>query len=182
MKGRILIVDDEKRQRDILQMILESEGYETTAAANGRHALQAVANEAFDVVLTDLKMPDLTGIDVLQELMKSQPSSCVILMTAHGSIDTAVEAMRKGAFDYLTKPLEKDELLMVLRRALERTQLVRENKMLHQQLQDRFQLRNIVGSHGAMEEVARIVHKVAPSNSSSARSRADRATRPASAR
>src|SRR5258706_4652321 len=84
-------------------------------------------------------------------------------MTAHGSIDSAVEAMRRGAFDYLTKPLERDDLLLVLKRALERTRLVRENRMLHEQLRDRFRLDNIVGSHGTMQDVFRMVHKVANS-------------------
>jgi len=165
VKGRVLVVDDERRQRDILQMILEAEGYETTAAGNGRQALQAAQAEGFDVVLTDLKMPDLNGIELLSEILKLQPSPLVILMTAHGTIDSAVDAMRKGAFDYLTKPLEKDELLLVLRRALERAHLVRENRMLHEQLRDRFRLDNIVGAHGSMQDVFRVVHKVASSTS-----------------
>jgi two-component system response regulator PilR (NtrC family) len=165
VKGRVLVVDDERRQRDILQMILEAEGYETTAAGNGRQALQAAEDGGFDVVLTDLKMPDLNGIELLSEILKLQPQPLVILMTAHGTIDSAVDAMRKGAFDYLTKPLEKDELLLVLRRAIERTHLVRENRMLREQLRDRFRLDNIVGAHGSMQDVFRIVHKVAASTS-----------------
>ena len=165
MKGRVLVVDDERRQRDILQMILESEGYETTAAGNGRQALQAARAQPFDVVLTDLKMPDMNGIDLLSELLASQPGLCVTLMTAHGTIDSAVDAMKKGAFDYLTKPLEKDELLVVLRRAMERSHLVRENRMLREQLRERFRVRNIVGEHGSMQDVFRIVHKVAASSS-----------------
>jgi len=165
MKGRVLVVDDERRQRDILQMILESEGYETTAAGNGRQALLAARSQPFDVVLTDLKMPDMSGIELLSELLASQPGLCVTLMTAHGTIDSAVDAMKKGAFDYLTKPLEKDEVLVVLRRAMERSHLVRENRMLKEQLRERFRVRNIVGAHGSMQDVFRIVHKVAASTS-----------------
>ena len=165
MKGRVLVVDDERRQRDILQMILESEGYETTAAGNGRQALQAARSQPFDIVLTDLKMPDMNGIELLSELLASQPGLCVTLMTAHGTIDSAVDAMKKGAFDYLTKPLEKDEVLLVLRRAMERSHLVRENRMLREQLRERFRVRNIVGAHGSMQDVFRIVHKVAASPS-----------------
>ena len=112
-KGRVLVVDDERHQRDILEMILESEGYETATAGGGRQALKLCAHGAFDVVLTDLKMPDLDGLALLSTLLQTQPNACVILMTAHGSIDSAVEAMRRGAFDYLTKPLNKDELLLV---------------------------------------------------------------------
>jgi DNA-binding NtrC family response regulator len=165
VKPRILIVDDERRQREILQMILEGEGYDIAAASGGRQALQAAQEGNFDLVLTDLKMPDLNGIELLQELLTLQPPPCVVLMTAHGTIDSAVEAMRSGAFDYLTKPLDRDQLLLGVRRALERTRLVRENRMLREQLQDRFRLENVVGSHGSMQEVFKVVHKVAASTS-----------------
>jgi DNA-binding NtrC family response regulator len=165
VKGRVLIADDERRQRDILQMILEAEGYETSSAGNGRQALEAARATAFDIVLTDLKMPDLNGIELLSQLQRAQPGQCVILMTAHGTIDSAVDAMRKGAFDYLTKPLEKDELLLVLRRAMERMQLVHENKRLREELRTRFRLESIVGAHGSMQDVFRVVQKVAPSTS-----------------
>jgi DNA-binding NtrC family response regulator len=165
VKGRVLVVDDERRQSDILQMILEADGYATAAASNGRQALQAAATEPFDVVLTDLKMPDMSGIELLSELPQPPHGPLVILMTAHGSIDSAVEAMRQGAFDYLTKPLEKDELLLVLGRALERSRLVSENRMLQEQLRERFRLERIVGEHGSMQDVFRIVHKVAGSTS-----------------
>jgi DNA-binding NtrC family response regulator len=165
VKGRILIVDDEKRQRDILQMILSAEGYDSVTAANGRHALQLARGSAFDIVLTDLKMPDVDGIELLQELGQTQPGLCVVIMTAHGSIDSAVDAMRKGAFDYLTKPLDKEQVLLCLRRALERSRLVRENRMLREQLHDRFRISSIIGAHGSMQEVYRVVHKVATSAS-----------------
>jgi DNA-binding NtrC family response regulator len=166
VKGRILVVDDERHQRDILKLILEAEGFETIVAGNARQALEeARRGEPIDVVLTDLKMPDKSGIALLADIQKTQPGLAVVLMTAHGSIDSAVEAMRKGAFDYLTKPLEKDQLLLVLRRALERSHLVRENRMLQEQLRDRFRLENIVGAHGTMQDVFRVVHKVASSNS-----------------
>jgi DNA-binding NtrC family response regulator len=166
VKPRILVVDDERRQREIVQMILEAEGYDIAAVAGGRQALQAAREDAFDLVLTDLKMPDMNGIELLQELLGLQPPPpCVILTTAHGTIDSAVQAMRTGAFDYLTKPLDRDQLLLAVRRGLERTQLVRENRMLREQLQDRFRLDNVVGTHGSMQEVFRVVHKVAASAS-----------------
>jgi DNA-binding NtrC family response regulator len=164
-QGRSLVVDDERHQRDILQVILESEGYETVTAGSGRQALQAEREQPFDLALTDLKMPDLNGIELLAELLEIQPGLCVIIMTAHGSIDSAVEAMRKGAFDYLTKPLEREELLLVLARAMERTRLVRENRLLQEQLRDRFRIDNIIGEHGSMQDVLRLVHKVAASSS-----------------
>jgi DNA-binding NtrC family response regulator len=165
VKGRILVVDDEKHQRDILKVILDSEGYATVAARNARHALDILREQPFDVILTDLKMPDMSGIELLTELLRVQPGLCVVLMTAHGSIHSAVDAMRKGAFDYLTKPLEKDEMLLVIGRAMERSHLVQENRMLQEQLRTRYRLASIVGSHGSMQDVFRIVHKVATSTS-----------------
>ncbi len=163
-RGRVLVVDDEQNQRDILEMILESEGYEPVTAANGQRALDVARTQVFDAVLTDLKMPDLDGITLLTELQKAQPAASVVLMTAHGTITSAVDAMRKGALDYLQKPIERDVLLVVLGRAIERSRLVRENRMLQEQLRDRFRIDNIVGAHGSMQDVFRIVHKVAASN------------------
>ena len=164
VRGRVLVVDDEQNQRDILQMILDSEGYETVTASNGQRALDVARTQAFEAVLTDLKMPDMDGIALLTELARAQPAASVVLMTAHGTITSAVDAMRKGAMDYLTKPIEKDVLLVVLGRAVERSRLLRENRMLQEQLRDRFRIDNIVGAHGSMQDVFRIVHKVAASS------------------
>ena len=111
-RGRVLVVDDEQNQRDILQVILESEGYEPVTAANGQRALDIARTQLFDAVLTDLKMPDMDGIALLSELQRAQPSASVVLMTAHGTITSAVDAMRKGALDYLQKPIEKDVLIV----------------------------------------------------------------------
>ena len=165
MKPRILVVDDEPPQLEILRLILGSEGYEVATAASGRGALAALRRQTFDLVLTDLKMPDLSGIALLEEILREQPGTCVVLMTAHGSIDSAVEAMRKGAFDYLTKPVDREVLLLAVSRAVERTRLVSENRRLREELRARFRVENLVGAHGSMQEVFRIVHKVARSSS-----------------
>jgi DNA-binding NtrC family response regulator len=165
VKPRVLVVDDEPPQLAILRLILGSEGYDVATASSGRGALATLGRQAFDVVLTDLKMPDLSGITLLEEILRAQPGACVVLMTAHGSIDSAVDAMRKGAFDYLTKPLDREVLLLAVSRAVERTRLVSENRRLRDELLDRFRLENVVGAHGSMEEVFRIVHKVARSSS-----------------
>ena len=165
MRPRVLLVDDEAPQLEILRLILGSEGYDVVTAGSGRTALAALRGQPFEVVLTDLKMPDLSGIALLEEILGEQPGTCVVLMTAHGSIDSAVEAMRKGAFDYLTKPLDRDVLLLAVSRALERTRLVSENRRLREELRGRFRVENLVGAHGSMQEVFRIVHKVARSNS-----------------
>jgi DNA-binding NtrC family response regulator len=163
MKPRILVVDDEAPQLEILRLILGSEGYEVVTAASGRAALAALGRQPVDVALTDLKMPDLSGIALLEAIQREQPGACVVLMTAHGTIDSAVEAMRKGAFDYLTKPLDRDVLLLAVQRALERTRLVDENRRLREELRGRFRVENLIGAHGSMQEVFRIVHKVARS-------------------
>jgi DNA-binding NtrC family response regulator len=164
--GRVLVVDDERQQREILQMILEAEGYGCATAGNGTQALEALRAGPFDLVLTDLKMPGMNGIVLLQELLRAAPGICVVLMTAHGSIHTAVDAMKKGALDYLTKPLDREQLLIVLRRSMERVRLLRENRLLQEQLRERFKLENIVGESGAMHDVFRVVHKVARSAAS----------------
>jgi DNA-binding NtrC family response regulator len=163
--GKILVVDDDRHQRDILKEILEAEGYQVEAAATGLAGLEAARARAFDVILTDLKLPDISGIDFLERLGGEEALPCVVVITAHGSIDTAVEAMRKGAFDYLTKPLEMDELLITLRRAFERQTLLRENRRLQQQLGQAFAIEQFVGDHPAVAEVLRVVRKVAESNS-----------------
>ena len=165
MKPRILVVDDEAPQLEILRLILGSEGYDVVTAASGRGALAALRRQPFDLVLTDLKMPDLSGIALLEEILREQPGTCVVLMTAHGSIDSAVEAMRKGAFDYLTKPVDREVLLLAVSRAVERARLVSENRRLREELRGRFRVENLVGAHGSMQEVFRVVHKVARSTS-----------------
>ncbi len=164
-QGSILVVDDEKSQRDILKTILEDDGYDVEVSSNASNAIDLIKKRGFDIVLTDLKMPDSDGLDLLNKILKNDNLTSVIIMTAHGTIDTAVEAMKRGAFDYLTKPLERDELLLCLKRAFEKIRLVRENILLHQQLQDRFKIDNMIGSHGKMQEVFKIIKKVANSNS-----------------
>ncbi|HET6370573.1 MAG TPA: sigma-54 dependent transcriptional regulator [Nitrospiria bacterium] len=162
--GNVLVVDDEKSQREILKRILESEGYGVELAGNEETALRLCREGGIDLILSDLKMPGSEGLSVLDNLLKLDPNACVIIMTAHGSIDSAVEAMKKGAFDYLTKPIDREALLISIRRAFERINLLRQNRLLQQQLQDRFHLSNVVGNHSRMQEIFRIVHKIASSN------------------
>src|SRR5881296_3539714 len=163
--GRVLIVDDEVRQLEILRTILEREGMEVETATSTEGAVRLMRDAPPAVVLTDLKLPGADGIRLLEEVSRLAPQTCVILMTAHGSIDNAVAAMKKGAFDYLTKPLERETVLLAVRRAMEKARLLWENTALRQQLKDRFSLRNIIGDHGKMQDVFRMVLKVAPSAS-----------------
>src|ERR1700687_4059832 len=114
----ILIVDDEKSQREILEMILSGEGYDVTTASSGEAALKFAKEHRFDLVLTDLKMTGMDGIELLQHLLALDSAIIVILLTAHGTIDSAKDALRRGAFDYLQKPFERDRLLDTIKRAL----------------------------------------------------------------
>ena len=116
----ILVVDDEKSQREILEMILSGEGYDVTTASSGEAALKFAKERRFDLALTDLKMTGMDGIELLQHLLAQDSSIIVILLTAHGSIDSAKDALRRGAFDYLQKPYDRDTLLETIRRALKR--------------------------------------------------------------
>ncbi len=162
---RVLVVDDETRQLDILKAILGREGFDVDTETTAEAALALLRDAPPPVILTDLKLPGMDGIGLLEEVLRTAPQTCVIFMTAHGTIDTAVEAMKKGAFDYLTKPLVRDTVVLAVRRAMEKARLLRENLALQQQLVDRFSFANIIGDHGKMQDVFRLVMKIAPSAS-----------------
>ena len=164
-KGSILIVDDEKGQRDILNLILKKENYDVVDVPGVREALAQLEKREYDLIMTDLKMQGQSGLDLLEKVLANDPQQCIIMMTAHGSVDSAVEAMRKGAFDYLEKPLERDDLVLTLMRAFERISLVRENRVLQKRVDSIATIPNMQGEHPKMKEVFRIVAKIAPSSS-----------------
>lgn len=165
MSGSIILVDDEKGQREILTSILTREGYRITAAADAREALTHLEKSEFDLVLTDLKMQGMSGMELMERVLAENPQQCVIMMTAHGTVDSAVDAMKKGAFDYLEKPLEKESLLLTLHRTFEHIHLLRENRLLHKKLAESKTLPNMIGDHPKMTEVVKIVNKIAPTSS-----------------
>jgi DNA-binding NtrC family response regulator len=165
MSGTILVVDDEKGQREILSTILDREGYRIVTVPGAREALEKLAGEEFDLILTDLKMQGMSGMELLEKVLAVNPQQCVVMMTAHGTVDSAVEAMKKGAFDYLEKPLEREDLLLTLQRAFERIMLLRENKALHKKLEESQGISAIIGEHPKIKEVFRIVNKIAPTGS-----------------
>src|ERR1035437_8966390 len=141
----ILIVDDEKGQRDILNLILKKENYDVVDVPGVLEALAQLEKREFDLIMTDLKMQGQSGLDLLEKVLAGDPQQCIIIMTAHGSVDSAVEAMRKGAFDYLEKPLERDDLVMTLLRAFERVDLVRENRVLQKRVESIATIPNMQG-------------------------------------
>ncbi len=159
----ILVVDDEPLQRDILKTILDDEGFETHTAASGEEALKTIGKFHPDVVLTDLKMEGMGGIELLAAARAENPSLIFIVMTAHGTVGSAVEAMKKGAFDYLQKPLEKDNLLITVKRATEHAELLKENLQLKKELYDRFRMEGIVGKSSKMQAAIEIMKKVSGS-------------------
>lgn len=157
---KILVIDDEENQRNILSDILSDAGYQVTTAANGEEGLQFIYRDDFFLILTDLKMPEKDGIAVLKEVLEYDPSIQVILMTAFGSIPSAVHAIKAGAYDYLTKPFQKDELLRVIRRAADKVALIMENRQLRNQVIEKFGFLNLVGTSPAMKRIFRLIEKI----------------------
>jgi len=162
-RAKILIAEDEKTQRDLLEGFLKKEGFSVEAVANGREALQRLQGGFFDIVALDYKMPELDGLQTLKEIRKLDPDLPVIMMTAYGTIETAVASMKEGALDYLTKPIDLEEFLIKFRKIMERSNLIQENKELKARLQERFTAQNIVSGSPKMEEVMGLVARVAPS-------------------
>ncbi|HBR22595.1 MAG TPA: DNA-binding response regulator [Nitrospiraceae bacterium] len=159
----ILVVDDEPLQRDILKTILEDSGYETQTASSGEDAVKISREFNPDIILTDLKLGGMNGVELLGEVRKGETAPTVIIMTAYGTVSSAVEAMKKGAFDYLTKPLDKDIVLLTVKRVLERTELLKENQQLHKALFDKFKIEGIIGNSKKMTEAVETMKKVSSS-------------------
>jgi two-component system response regulator AtoC len=158
--GRILVVDDEASLRDALGKILAAEGYEVRHAANGRDALEALASDRFDFILCDLRMPVMGGLEMLREVTARGIPGTVIMMSAFGTVENAVEAMKLGAYDYVSKPFMSDEILLTLRKAAERERLRAENDYLRGEVEKASRPEDLIYSSKAMEDVIRLVAKV----------------------
>jgi len=162
----ILIVDDEKNYLVVLEALLSPEGYEIMTSDKAQEALRLIQECDIDLVLTDMKMPGMTGMELLEEAKKIKPEVPVIMMTAYGTIEMAVEAMKKHAYDYITKPFQNEELKLTIHKALENYRLVKENRRLSEALSERFGYRNIVGKSKPMLKVYDLIGKVAQSKAS----------------
>ena len=160
MTAKILIVDDDPGMRETLEAVLREDGYQVGTAGDGGQAVQAVRDGSFDVVLLDLRIPDCNGLEILARLKHLMPETAVIMMTAYGTVKTAVEAVKSGAYDFLTKPFELDEMRLLIKKALELQKLARDNVELRAMLQDRVVFRDIVGASQAMQEVFEVIRKV----------------------
>src|SRR5229473_2641396 len=164
-KARVLVVDDEKSMRDLLSITLGKEGYDVLTAAGGEPAIEALHRETVDVVITDLRMPKVDGMQVLRAAKEISPDTAVIVITAVASTETAVEAMKLGAYDYITKPFKLDEVNLIVRNALERKRLRDENLYLRKQLETQHRFENIIGKSGRIAEVFDTIRKISDSPS-----------------
>ncbi len=162
---KILVVDDEQSMRDVLSIMLKRAGYAVTVASDGDEAIAHLGKEIFDLVITDLKMPKVSGLDVLKAVKASSPDTVVLVITAFASAESAVEAMKHGAYDYLTKPFQVDEVQLIIRNALERRRLSTENMLLKREMASQSSFAQIIGKSEAMQKVFDIVRKVADSRS-----------------
>lgn len=164
-RGAILIAEDEEGVRTSLAEVLEEEGYAVTAVADGAAAVAALDAKEFDVVLTDLRMPNVDGLELLQRVRQISPQTLVLLMTAHATVETAVEALRRGAQDYLLKPVLFEELLHKIQCLLQHRQLAWENQFLRRQVESQWDFDSFVGQSAAMRDVMELIRRVAPTPS-----------------
>lgn len=162
---KILVVDDEKSMRDFLAIVLKKDGYYVATASDGEEAVGMVQKDIFDLVITDIKMSKLSGLEVLRAVKEMSPQTIVLMITAFASTETAVEAMKEGAYDYIMKPFQIDEVKLIIKNALERKKLQEENTRLRRELKDQAAFENIVGKGEKMQKVLDLVYKVADSNS-----------------
>jgi DNA-binding NtrC family response regulator len=164
MAERILVVDDEQIIRESLSFVLRKEGFEVEEAANGKEALERQEKNPFDIVITDIEMPEMRGMELLEQITRRTPQTFVVIITAFGSLETAVQALRKGAYDYILKPLDFDDLLYRIRKLINHRALSLENSLLRQELNRNYDFDRIIGQSHAMKSVFEIIKRVATSD------------------
>lgn len=162
-RATILVVDDELSMREFLEIMLDKEGYEVLTASSGEEALQLIGEASYDLMLCDMKMPRISGLEVLKKSQELYPHVPVIIITAYSTSESAMEALKIGAYDYIQKPFQVDEIKLIIQNALEKKQLLTENIQLKEDLYKKYRLDNIIGGSEAMLKVFELIHKVAPS-------------------
>jgi len=163
-KNRILIIEDDKRLREVLKKILDRAGFEVGISGDGAGGIADIKQDFYDIALTDLKMPGMDGMEVLKTIKKISPQTYVVIMTAYGTIDSAVQAVKNGAFDYITKPFKTEEILVVIQKALEDRDLRKKIRYLTQQAEQKYKFENIIGKSKAMQDVFETIRRVSKSD------------------
>jgi len=163
--AKILVADDDPEIVAVLAELLKKEGHQVKICATGTAAILAGKEEKFDVVLADIRLPDMDGLAVLRVFLEANPEVAVIVMTAFGTVETAIQAIKTGAYDYIPKPFKLDEVRIVVQRALERKRLLQENRRYRQELKGKYRLENVVGASGPMLDIFKTVARVAPTRS-----------------
>ncbi len=161
MSKRVLIIDDEENMLHMLRTLLVKEGYEITTATNGREGIKMLDGYGFDAILCDLRMPEMDGMAFLEALKERKIEQTVIMMSAYGTIDLALKAMKRGAYDYISKPFKPDEIVLTLKKAEERERLRRENSFLRNEIKKEFKLDRVVTQNRKMLQIFRTIAKIA---------------------
>ena len=164
-RPRILVIDDEPTVCKSVSKILTPEGFDVDMETEPKEGLVKAVSGAYDLVITDIKMPGISGIDILRIVKEESPWTCVIVITGYSTVSSAVEAMKEGAFDYVPKPFTPDELSLVVKRAFEKKILIEENRYLRGEIEDKYKLDRMVGKSGVMQHIFKLVNIVSPTNS-----------------
>jgi len=163
--AKILIAEDERGMRDLLAIVLKKEGHDVTLCENGKVAIESIKKDIFDLIITDLKMPGIDGLSVLKTSKELSPDTIVIMITAFGTTETAIDAMKAGAYDYITKPFKVDELKLIIRNALEKKTLREQNILLKREIESRYGFENLIGRSPAMQKVFTMIQKISSTTS-----------------
>ncbi len=166
MAPTIILAEDDRNTREGLKVALEGEGYQVFTAENGKEAVDILKKRSIDLVITDLRMPGMDGMEVLKEVQKNSPSTLVIMLTAYGTVENAVEAMKMGAYDYLTKPINLDRFLLIVKRALSLRKLKEDYEILKKEVEERYSFENIIGQSPKMRSIFQTILQVAPTRAS----------------
>jgi len=164
-RGKILVVEDEKSMREVLKILLEGENYEVLTASDGLEGLSYITKDIFDLVITDIKMPKFDGFELLRRTKEIAPDTLVIMITAFGTTETAIEAMKLGAYDYINKPFKIDEIRLIVKKAIEKKRLSEEVSLLRDKVKTVYSLENIIGQSPKMQELFKLIPRIAHSNS-----------------
>ncbi len=160
----VLVVDDEPGMREFLEIMLTKEGYEVSIASNGEEAIEKIGKESFDLAIVDIQMPGINGIEVLRNTREKNYNTTIIMITAFASHESAIEAMKLGAYDYITKPFKIDEIKLVIRKSLDKNVLEKENTRLKKELETKYGFENFIGSSNSIQQIFSLINRVSELN------------------